>query len=97
VTLQILEERLKKNVPDGVIALIKEIVCARNDFVHHNGWARTARRFVMENKVSLTKEELEEALSRLRVLCDFLEKECKPLSRELGSDPAFDEEVVEDT
>jgi len=82
-TIHVLDEALKKVTAAEIVSLIKEVIRARNDFVHNAGFKKTSSRFIAHGRIAFSNSDLNETLTVLRSLCRTFEQDCKPLSEDL--------------
>ena len=63
----------------------KDVIAARNDFVHHGGYREFATRFFDGNgETVLTSGEESEISAGLQELSTFFEAECKAIGKRIG-------------
>ncbi len=83
--IRVLEDAIGNHVAPDSVPFIKDMILARNDFVHHRGYRRTARRFYCEgdDRIVFGTADVQDALEKLRGLHDFFETECKAIGQEI--------------
>jgi hypothetical protein len=85
LAIQVLEDAIGKKAPVDTVQMIRDIINARNDFVHNRGYRRTAKRFFNDgdDRIVFGRPDCEDVLRQLRALTEFFEVECQAIGQKI--------------